>query len=69
MIPDAAPLVSVIVPVFNRAGSLPAAIASIAAQTFSDWEIIIVDDCSSDLSGKVALDAGLGGSCVSFAMR
>jgi glycosyltransferase involved in cell wall biosynthesis len=61
VISDAAPLVSIIVPVFNRADSLPAAIASIAAQTFSDWEIIVVDDCSSDRSGQVALDAGLRG--------
>lgn len=52
------PLVSVIVPVLNRAKSLPAALRSIAGQTFSDWEAVVVDDGSSDDSAEVALRAG-----------
>lgn len=50
------PLVSVIVPTFNRASLLPRALASITAQTFGDWEIVLVDDGSTD--GTAALAAG-----------
>ncbi len=46
----AEPVVSVIVPVFNSAHCLPAAIASVRAQTLADWEIVLVDDASTDAS-------------------
>lgn len=42
------PTVSVIIPTFNRAGRLPNTIESVLAQTYADWELIIVDDESSD---------------------
>lgn len=42
------PLVSVIVPVYNAAQSLPKAIDSVLEQTLSDLELIIVNDGSSD---------------------
>ena len=42
------PKVSVIVPTHNRADLLPRAVDSILAQTYGDYEIVIVDDCSSD---------------------
>jgi len=38
--------VSIIMPTFNRVEYLPAAIASVFAQTFSDWELLIADDGS-----------------------
>jgi glycosyltransferase involved in cell wall biosynthesis len=42
------PLISVILPTRNRAAILPAAIESVRAQTYSHWELFIVDDGSSD---------------------
>jgi glycosyltransferase involved in cell wall biosynthesis len=40
------PLVSVIMPTFNRLDFLPAAVESLFAQTYSNWELIIADDGS-----------------------
>jgi glycosyltransferase involved in cell wall biosynthesis len=43
-----APRVSVIVPVYNGAATVAAALDSIVAQTFSDFEIVAIDDGSTD---------------------
>lgn len=50
---DAAPLVSVIVPVFNTASYLEACLDSLASQTITNIEVIVVDDCSTDDSRKL----------------
>ena len=42
------PLVSVIIPTRNRSSLLERALKSVTAQTYKDWEIIIIDDASSD---------------------
>jgi glycosyltransferase involved in cell wall biosynthesis len=49
-----APAISVLLPVWNAAATLPAAVASIRAQTLQDWELVIVDDGSTDGSGETA---------------
>jgi hypothetical protein len=44
----ASPLVSVVVPTFNRLTCLREAIASVFAQTHENWELVVVDDGSTD---------------------
>lgn len=48
--------VSVIVPLFNYESYITDGLASVACQTLDDIELIVVDDCSTDHSAKVALE-------------
>ena len=43
-----APIVSVVMPTFNRLEYIRSAVASVCAQTFEDWELIVIDDGSAD---------------------
>jgi glycosyltransferase involved in cell wall biosynthesis len=45
---DSMPKVSVLVPTFNRARFILDAIESVFSQTYTDWELIVVDDGSDD---------------------
>jgi len=47
------PLVSVILPTYNRAGVLPRAIDSVFAQTYKNIELIVVDDGSTDDTPRI----------------
>ena len=47
------PKVSVILPTYNRAAMLPSAVESVLSQTFQDWELIVIDDGSSDQTPDV----------------
>lgn len=47
------PKVSVLMSVYNGERYLRQAVESILAQTFADFEFIIIDDCSNDLSGSI----------------
>jgi glycosyltransferase involved in cell wall biosynthesis len=46
--------VSVIIPVYNSARYLPETIESVLRQTYSNWEVVMVDDGSKDNSAAVA---------------
>lgn len=45
---ESTPLFSIIIPTYNRAHLLPRAIKSVLAQTFTNFELIVVDDMSMD---------------------
>lgn len=47
------PKISVIMPVYNTKKYLSEAIESILSQTFTDFEFIIIDDCSTDWSYEI----------------
>lgn len=55
-----APKVSVVVPAYNLADYLGEALDSVAAQSVTDWECIVVDDASPDRSGKIADEYAAG---------
>lgn len=48
------PKISIVLPSYNRANYLAQAIESCLAQTYKNFELIIIDDCSSDNSFEVA---------------
>lgn len=47
------PKISIIVPIYNVEHYLHRCIDSILAQTFTDWELLLIDDGSPDRSGKI----------------
>lgn len=48
------PKVSIITPAYHAAAFLEETVRSVQAQTFSDWEMILVDDCSGDDTYAIA---------------
>lgn len=47
------PLISIIVPVYNSEKTLNRCVDSIFNQTFCDWELLLIDDGSTDQSGEI----------------
>jgi glycosyltransferase involved in cell wall biosynthesis len=50
------PLVSIGMPIYNEGRYLPAALDSLLAQDFADFELIISDNASEDATGKICLE-------------
>src|SRR5690554_1456629 len=50
---DEQPLISIIIPTFNRAHIIGETLDSILAQTYTNWECIVVDDGSTDNTDEV----------------
>lgn len=50
---DTTPFFTLVIPTYNRANFLPKTIASLLTQTFTDFEIIVVDDGSTDDTAEV----------------
>ena len=47
------PFISIIMPVYNAGKYLDKAIESVKSQTYKNWELIIIDDASTDNSGEI----------------
>jgi len=54
MNPKSSPLVSVVTPVYNTEKYLSECIESVLAQTYQNWEYVIVNNCSTDRSPEIA---------------
>jgi len=50
------PLVSIITPSFNSEKFIASTIRSVQDQTYSNWELLIVDDCSTDNTERIVAD-------------
>lgn len=50
------PVVSIVTPVHNGAAFIRETIASVQAQTWDDWELLVVDDASEDGSAEIVED-------------
>ena len=56
------PMVSIVMPAYNAEKYIGAAISSVQAQTVSDWELIVVDDCSTDQTAEIVKELAKGDS-------
>jgi len=62
-----APLISICIPAYNARRYLPATLASVRAQTFTDWELIVTEDGSAEDSENLVLAfASAGPQSVSY---
>jgi len=57
---------SVCVPTYNYAGYLPQALDSILCQSFADFELLVIDDCSTDDTPSVVCDYAARDSRIRF---
>ena len=60
------PLVSVIIPTFNRANLISRAISSVCSQSYQNLEVIVVDDNSQDNTAEVVREIAAGDSRINY---
>lgn len=63
------PLVSIVIPVYNREHLIEETLESIVKQSYSNWECILVDDCSVDNTKEVCISFCQKDSRISFYER
>jgi len=63
------PLVSVIMPCYNMASYISDSIKSVVAQTYPNWELLIVDDASTDETVKIIESYSQTDSRIRFATK
>jgi glycosyltransferase involved in cell wall biosynthesis len=56
--PQSKPALSVVVPLYNKRETIAACLASVARQTLGDFEVVVVDDGSTDGGAEVVRDFG-----------
>lgn len=59
-------LISIVLPVYNGEKYLKESIDSILAQTYKNWELLIVDDCSTDSSAEIAKEYAEGDERINY---
>lgn len=57
-IEDSQPLISVIIPVYNGEKFLPGCLDALISRSYRKYELIVVDDCSTDDSARISRDKG-----------
>ena len=55
-------LVSIVMPAYNSEPFIEESIRSVQSQTYGDWELLIVDDCSTDKTISIANEIACGDS-------
>ncbi|SKB76358.1 Glycosyltransferase involved in cell wall bisynthesis [Salegentibacter salinarum] len=63
------PLVSIIIPTYNRAHLIGETLDSVIAQTYKNWECIVVDDHSTDNTSQVGLEYTIKDERITFVKR
>jgi glycosyltransferase involved in cell wall biosynthesis len=66
---NANPLISVVTPVFNASEFIRETINSVLNQTYSNWELILIDDASTDGSGKICSEMSSKDSRIHFEIQ
>ncbi len=49
-------LISIVLPIYNGEKYMRESIDSVISQTYNNWELLILDDCSTDMTAEIAVD-------------
>lgn len=60
------PFVSIVMPAFNATQTILSSIQSVLAQSFTDWELLIVNDCSTDHTATLCTNVSAADSRISL---